>query len=81
MTTILSPLDADLRPYKNRGGKLLMYHGWADPAISAYGTIDYYERMTKSVGGQKAAESFARLYMVPECTTAAAAPVPISSTC
>src|SRR4029077_15321706 len=35
MTAILSPLDADLRPYKTRGGKILMYHGWADPAISA----------------------------------------------
>jgi feruloyl esterase len=65
MTAILSPLDADLRPYKNRGGKVLMYHGWADPAISAYGTIDYYERMTKAVGGQQAAEAFARLYLVP----------------
>jgi feruloyl esterase len=65
ITTILSPLDADLRPYKNRGGKVLMYHGWADPAISAYGTIDYYDRMTKVAGGRKAAEEFARLYLVP----------------
>jgi feruloyl esterase len=65
MTAILSPLDADLRPYKNRGGKILMYHGWADPAISAYGTLDYFERMTKIAGGQKEADAFARLYLVP----------------
>jgi feruloyl esterase len=65
MTAILSPLDADLRPYKNRGGKILMYHGWADPAISAYGTLDYFERMTKIVGGQKEADAFSRLYLVP----------------
>ena len=35
MSEILSPLDPDLRPFKARNGKLLLYHGWSDPAISA----------------------------------------------
>jgi feruloyl esterase len=65
MSEILSPLDADLRPYRNRGGKLLMYHGWSDPAISAYGTVGYYDKVSKIVGGQKEIDSFARLYLVP----------------
>jgi feruloyl esterase len=65
MSEILSPLDPDLRPYRDRGGKLLMYHGWSDPAISAYGTVAYYDRMAAIVGGQPAADAFARLYMVP----------------
>jgi feruloyl esterase len=65
MTEILSPLDADLRPFKNRGGKLLMYHGWSDPAISAYGTVGYYDRAAKIVGGQKEIDTFAKLYLVP----------------
>lgn len=65
MTEILSPLDADLRPFKSGGGKLIMYHGWADPGISAYGTLDYYERVVETVGGQKAADEFLRMYFVP----------------
>jgi tannase/feruloyl esterase len=65
MTEVLSPLDPDLRPFKARSGKLIVYHGWSDPAISAYGTIAYYDRMTKAVGGVKEAESFSRLYLVP----------------
>jgi feruloyl esterase len=65
MTEILSPHDADLRAFKKRGSKIILYHGWADPAISAYGTVDYYDRMTKIVGGQKEAEAFSRLYLVP----------------
>jgi feruloyl esterase len=65
MTEILSPHDADLRPFKKRGSKIILYHGWSDPAISAYGTLDYYERMTKIVGGQKEADAFSRLYLVP----------------
>jgi feruloyl esterase len=65
MTDILSPLDPDLRPYKKHGGKLIAYHGWADPGISAAGTVAYFEQMTKIVGGQKQADDFARLFMVP----------------
>ena len=65
MTEILSPSDPDLRPYKNRGGKIIFYHGWADPAISAYGTLDYYEKVAKAVGGQPEADTFSRLYFVP----------------
>jgi feruloyl esterase len=65
MTEILTALDPDLRPFKKRGGKLILYHGLADPAISAYGTVDYYEQVEKVVGGRSAAQSFARLYLVP----------------
>jgi feruloyl esterase len=65
MTEILSPWDPNLEPYRNRGGKILIYHGWADPAISAYGTLHYYDEMVKQVGGQKEADSFSRLYLVP----------------
>ena len=65
MTEILTPADTDLRPFKKHGGKLIMYHGWADPGISATGTVDYYEQMVKKAGGQKEADAFARLYMIP----------------
>ena len=65
MTEVLSPLDTDLRPFKSRGGKLIMYHGLSDPAISSYGTIAYYNKVAKMVGGEKDAEAFARLYLVP----------------
>ena len=50
---------------QDRGGKLLLYHGWSDPAISAYGTVGYYEQMSKIVGGQQAMDAFAKLYLVP----------------
>jgi feruloyl esterase len=65
MSQILSPLDADLRPFQKRGGKLLLYHGWADPAISAYGTLDYFNRVATFVGGAAQADRFLRLYLIP----------------
>jgi feruloyl esterase len=35
----------DLSAFKARGGKVLMYHGWEDPVISPYNSINFYERL------------------------------------
>jgi hypothetical protein len=60
----LNATDSNLKPFTGRGGKLLMYHGWDDPAIPALGSVDYYERVRATLGGTAADESM-RLYMVP----------------
>jgi Tannase and feruloyl esterase len=59
----LNAVDADLRPFKARGGKLILYHGWNDPAIPAVNSVNYYERVIAKMGHE--ANSFLRLYMVP----------------
>lgn len=60
----LNATDPDLKPFKARGGKLILYHGWNDPAITALNTIDYYDSVVKTMG-QKDVDSFVRLYMAP----------------
>jgi feruloyl esterase len=55
----------DLRAFKTRGGKILMWHGWADGAIPATSSIGYYEAVTKFMGGRKQTEDFFRLFLVP----------------
>jgi feruloyl esterase len=60
----LDAIDPDLQPFRDRGGKLILFHGWNDPAISALNTIDYYESVLGRVG-RKESEGFVRLYMVP----------------
>lgn len=53
----------DLSAFKARGGKLLMYHGWSDTAISPENTVNYYTEVGKKTGSKE--ESWARLFMVP----------------
>jgi hypothetical protein len=60
----LNATNADLKTFKARGGKLIIYHGWNDPAISALNTVNYYESVIKTMG-QKDVDSFVRLYMAP----------------
>ena len=60
----LNATDADLKPFKARGGKLILYHGWDDPAIPAINTVNYYQSVIAKMG-QRDADSFVRLYMVP----------------
>lgn len=62
--TAMDAVDADLHPFTSRGGKLILYHGWNDPAISPLGTVAYYERVVKALGHRQAQRSI-RLYMVP----------------
>ena len=60
-----SPTDPNLAALRKRGGKLILYHGWSDPGISATGTIGYYDAVTKAAGGKDKADEFVKLFMVP----------------
>jgi len=60
-----SAMSLDLTAFRDRGGKLILWHGWADPAIPATGTLDYYRRLTDAMGGIAEASRWTRLFMVP----------------
>ena len=62
---ILNATNPDLRAFRDRGGKLLQYHGWNDQLISAQNSIDYYESVRSFFGGDAAVTAFYRLFMAP----------------
>ena len=57
-------ISGNYSAFADRGGKFLMYHGWADSLITPALTISEWDTMRAQMGRAKV-ESFARLYMVP----------------
>lgn len=64
LTPTLDADDPDLRRYFARGGKLILYTGWLDPAIPALDTIEYYEQVRQRVGAVTA-DHGVRLFVIP----------------
>lgn len=57
-------ISGNYSQFADRGGKFLMYHGWADSLITPALTIDEWNQMNARMGAAKVS-SFARLFMVP----------------
>jgi len=60
----LNAVDPNLKGLKDRGGKLILYHGWSDAALPPMATVNYYHNVIAKVGTKDTAD-FVRLYMVP----------------
>jgi feruloyl esterase len=55
----------DIAPFIARGGKAIIYQGWADPSVIAGPTVDFYNRLAAAQGGQARLSRSVKLMMVP----------------
>jgi feruloyl esterase len=81
LAAVLNATSTDLSDFRKHGGKLLMYHGWADPLIPSPSSINYFnalvgdeghgggfQQASYGGGGNQAlarTQNYARLFMVP----------------
>lgn len=62
LAATLNATNPDLSQYRDQGGKLLIYQGWSDSAISGLATIGYYEQV---VAADRSAQEDVKLFMMP----------------
>ena len=62
--TFLNATNPNLDPFKAHKGKLILWHGWADPALPAQATVEYYQQVQTH---DQSAGDYCRLFMVPGC--------------
>ncbi len=58
--------NPDLASFRDRGGKVVMWHEFADQLIVPEGSIDYYDAVTHALGGgYKRTQKFLRFFLAP----------------
>jgi feruloyl esterase len=57
--------DPNLAAFAKRGGKLFIYHGWADQQVAPGSSIEFYESVAKNPANPAPASDWIRLFMVP----------------
>jgi feruloyl esterase len=62
---LMNATDPNLKPFFAHGGKLIQYHGWADPQIAPQTSVVYYKSVLDSNGGANKVQDSYRLFMVP----------------
>jgi hypothetical protein len=64
-SAVIATDNPDLTAFRDRGGRIVLWHGWADQLIYAEGTIDYFKRVQQQMGGRESTARFMRLFMAP----------------
>ena len=54
-----------LHDFIQHGHKLIMYHGFSDPALPPFRTVKFYEQLAQLHQGYEALQDHVRLFMVP----------------
>ena len=57
--------DPDMSGFHAAGGKLIVYHGWADATVSPLTSLDFYAEVAQREGGIGKVRDWYRVFMVP----------------
>jgi hypothetical protein len=75
LSALYEPADPDLSRFAAHGGKLVMWHGWADSGSAPLGSLNYFDAVRRTMGAAAAKETVA-LYLTPGVYHCSAGPTP-----
>jgi hypothetical protein len=73
VASVLNATNTNLDAFKARGGKLILWHGWSDPALTALGSIRYYDQVQAH---DAKSTDYLRMFMMPGVLHCAGGPGP-----
>ncbi|MBL4639253.1 MAG: tannase/feruloyl esterase family alpha/beta hydrolase [Kordiimonadaceae bacterium] len=65
MSHVFDADNPDMRDFRDSGNKLMVLHGWADPAVPPNATIEWYEMVSNTMGGRDQIHDYMRLFLMP----------------
>ncbi|MCR9255473.1 MAG: tannase/feruloyl esterase family alpha/beta hydrolase [Alphaproteobacteria bacterium] len=65
MGAVYNADDPDISEFRAAGGKMIVWHGWADAIVTPYKTVDWYEKAAAAAGGEEALKETVSLHMIP----------------
>jgi feruloyl esterase len=65
LAPVINAMSPDLDAFRAHGGKLIHYHGLADPVVPATDSVAYHERVVARAGGEAHVGDFYRLFLAP----------------
>jgi len=71
--TYLNATNPNLDAFKTKGRKLLIWHGWSDPALTALGSVKYYDQVQARDSNTR---DYFRMFMMPGVLHCAGGPGP-----
>lgn len=74
MAALNDATNANLQPFLGAGGKLILWHGGNDSALTVKATAEYYGQVVTAMGGQANTDPFVRFYVAPGVNHCAGGP-------
>lgn len=65
MASVYNGDSPDLTKFRAAGGKMIVWHGWADAIVTPYKTVDWFEKAAAEAGGEDVLAENVALFMVP----------------
>lgn len=65
MAKVYNSDNPDISAFRTAGGKMIVWHGWADSIVTPFKTVDWYEKAAELAGGKEKLSENIALFMVP----------------
>ena len=65
MAEVYNADSTDLSAFAEAGGRMIVWHGWADALVTPQKTVDWHEALAGAMGGEAARDEVVRLFMIP----------------